>query len=149
MKKGVVIWFLILTWACFIPVSAQEFEGSTTEGLAFAALAVRDAEHEHRLVFEKSVDEADYWNDQRIFEQQMLERNPAHYRSYLNGKKKSYLKHREICGSKCGHGDYYYRQASFYMQYDSGEKGSFLTLIQSENADGWEVSYALGKQHLR
>lgn len=142
MKKGVVIWFLILTGACLIPISAQEIEVSATEVLAHAALAVRDAEYEHSLVFAKSLDETDYWNDQRIFEQQMLERNPALYRSYLQGKKKSYLKHREACGAQCGHGDYYYRQASFYLQYDSGDQGSFLTLKQSENAAGWEVSYA-------
>jgi hypothetical protein len=147
LKTGAVIWFLILSGACFIPVSAQEPGGGGVEVMACVNLAIRDAEHEHKLVFAKSVDEADYWNDQRAFEQQMLERNPAHYRSYLQGKKKSYLKHKDTCGSGCSHGDYYHRQASFYLQYDSGEKGPFLTLIQSENTKGWEVSYAIGKQH--
>jgi len=114
---------------------------------AYAALAARDAEYEHELVFLNSVDEADYWNDQRVFEQKLLERNPAFYRRYLQGKKKSYSKHRESCDSQCAHGDYYFRQASFYLQYNSGEDGVFLTLIQSGNAGGWKVSFADSKNH--
>ena len=137
----------MLAGACLFPVSAQELAGSTTQDSAYEDLALRDAEHEHALVFSKTGDEADYWNDQRIFEQQILKRNPAHYRSYLQGKRKSYLKHGETCSSGCKHGDYYYRQASFYLQYDSGDQSSFLTLVQSEKAGVGEVSFAVGKQH--
>ena len=142
LKKGASIWFLILAGVSLAPIWAQGPSGNSTHKEPYAALASRDAEYEHRLVFSTSVDEADYWNDQRVFEQQLLERSPGNYRSYLQGKKNSYLKHRETCGVQCGHGDYYHRQASFYMQYDSGDNGVILTLIQSRNAGGWEVSYA-------
>ena len=117
------------------------------ENKTYEVLASRDAEYEHSLVFTTSVDEADYWNDQRAFEQKLLERNPANYRSYLQGKKKSYLRHGETCSSQCGHGDYYYRQASFYMQHNSGGEGMLLTLIKSESTGVWKLSYADRKHH--
>lgn len=149
MKKGAIIGFLILAGACLIQVSAQELPRSTAEVSAYVSLAMRDAEHEHELMFTSTGDEADYWNDQRSFEQKLLEHNPALYRGYLQGKKISYLDHGKTCGSACGHGDFYYRQASLYLQYDSGDKGSILTLIQSHRAGVWEVSYASGKHHQR
>lgn len=114
---------------------------------AYTALAGRDAAYEHSLVFTKPVDEADFWNDQRDFEQGLLEHNPEFYRNYLQGKKDSYLRHREICDLHCSHGDYYYRQASFYLQHDSGNDGALLTLIRSKQTGVWEVSYADGNHH--
>ncbi|MEJ2584537.1 MAG: hypothetical protein P8Z38_05665 [Robiginitalea sp.] len=146
MKNVAFIWFLFLSGVSHAPLFAQAPSGSTASIEAYAALASRDAEYEHGIVFSKSGDEADYWNDQRVFEQKLLERNPLSYRSYLQGKKMAYLKHGEICDTRCGHGDYYYRQASFYLQYNTGDDGVFLTLIQSENAGGWEVTYA-GVKH--
>ena len=142
LKKGASIWFLILAGVSLTPLCAQEPSGNRLHKEPFEALASRDAEYEHRLEFTNSVDEADYWNDQRVFEQKLLDRSPGNYMSYLQGKKNSYLQHREACGSQCGHGDYYHRQASFYLQYDSGDNGVLLTLIQSGNAGGWKVSYA-------
>jgi hypothetical protein len=129
------------------PLWAQEPGAGTAHKEAFTTLAIRDADYEHNLVFTNSVDEADYWNDQRVFEQKLLERNPSFYMRYLQGKKNSYSKHRESCDSRCAHGDYYYRQASFYLQYNSGDDGVFLTLTQSKNAEGWKVSYADMKHH--
>jgi hypothetical protein len=149
LKKGVSIWLLFLAGVSLAPLWAQEPSGSKTyiNAEAYQALAMRDAEYEHRLVFTSSVDEADFWDDQRVFEQKLLERKPANYMSYLQAKKESYLKHGETCNSVCGHGDYYYRQASFYMQYDSGSKGVLLTLIKSESTGVWELSYADGNHH--
>jgi hypothetical protein len=142
LKKGAFIWSLLLAGIFQAPLWAQETPGDTPHTNAYAALAIRDAEYEHNLVFSNSVDEVDYWNDQRVFEQKLLERNPSFYMRYLQGKKNSYSKHRESCDSGCAHGDYYYRQASFYLQYDSGDDSGFLTLIQSESAGGWKVSFA-------
>ena len=145
MKKGAFIWSLFLAGISLAPLWAQEPSGGAKHVEAYAALASRDAEYEHSLVFSTLVDEADYWNDQRVFEQKLLEHGPATYMTYLRGKKKSYLKHGQTCDSQCGHGDYYYRQASFYMQYDSGDDGVFLILVQSEKAGEWQLSYAGGK----
>lgn len=146
MKKGALIGSLVLAGVFLAPLWAQVPSSAAAQTGAYAALATRDAEYEHQLVFSNSVDEADYWNDQRVFEQKLLEQNPAFYRRYLQSKKKSYSKHRENCGSQCIHGDYYYRQASFYLQYDSGNGEVLLTLIQSENAEGWKVSLADSRQ---
>jgi len=147
LKKGASIGLLLLAGVSLAPLWAQELSGTKTQIEAYVALAIRDADYEHGLVFSKPVDETDFWNDQRVFEQKLLERNPAYYMSYLQGKKKSYSKHRETCDPKCGHGDYYDRQASFYLQYDTSDDGVFLTLIKSENEGGWEVSFADGKHH--
>lgn len=113
---------------------------------AYTALAGRDAAYEHRLAFAKPVDEADFWNDQRVFEQGLLEYNPEYYRRYLQGKRAAYLSHRETCDSRCSHGDYYYRQASFYLQHDSGDTGALLTLIRSKQTGVWEVTFADGNR---
>ena len=144
MKKVAFIWTLFLAGVFLAPLWAQKPSEGATHFEAYATLASRDAEYEHGLVFLTSADEVDYWNDQRVFEQKLLERSPAFYMNYLQGKKQAYLKHRETCDTKCSHGDYYYRQASFYMQYDSGDDGVFLTLIQSGKAGEWQLSYAGG-----
>jgi hypothetical protein len=140
LKKGAFIWSLVLAGIFQAPLWAQEPQVVPSQANTYAALAIRDAEYEHNLVFSNSVDEADYWHDQRVFEQKLLKRSPSFYMRYLQGKKNSYSEHRESCDSHCAHGDYYYRQASFYLQYDSGDEGGFLTLIQSENAGEWKVS---------
>jgi hypothetical protein len=102
---------------------------------------MRDAAIEHRLRFAQPADEVDYWNDQRAFEQRLYEQYPDHYRLYLAGKKLAYQRHQQACNTSCSHGDYYYRQASFYMQYDPGDQEAILTFYKAAATDGWEVSY--------
>ena len=100
-----------------------------------------DADIEHRLSFSQPADEVDYWNDQRAFEQQLFEQYPDHYRTYLAGKKLAYQRHQKSCNTSCSHGDYYYRQASFYLQYEHGDQQAILTFYKAEATEGWEVSY--------
>ncbi len=147
MKKGTFIWTLLLAGVSLVPLFSQEAAADTARMEAYTAMAGRDAAHEHSLVFTKAADEADFWNDQRVFEQGLLEHNPEFYRTYLQGKKVAYLSHRESCDSRCNHGDYYFRQASFYLQHDSGKNGALLTLIKSNQTGVWEVSYTAGNRH--
>ena len=146
MKRGTYIWILLLLAAASAaPLGAQEAAVPASGEQFFLDRAFRDAAYEHKLRFSRTADEIDFWNDQRTFEQRLYQSNPALYRAYLKGKRISYRKHQESCRGTCGHGDYYLRQASFYLQYDSGDAGDFLTLTQLEGDRGWEVSYAPAK----
>lgn len=103
--------------------------------------ATRDAEYEHQLHFKNQSDEIDFWTDQRRFEQALSQKDMGNYKAYRKGKKLAYLKHTVVCKTTCGHGDYYLRQASLYLQYDSGDVHSYLTFSELERGRGWEVSY--------
>lgn len=140
VRKTAIIWFLCLASAPLSGVAGQDFHADAREVGAFTDRAMRDAAYEHGLRFSNAVDEADYWNDQRDFEQQLFEQYPTQYLGYLLGKKRAYQKHRETCDSGCGHGDFYYRQASFYLQYDPKDEGAFLTLTRGEDTTGWQVA---------
>jgi hypothetical protein len=143
LKRGTYIWItLLLAAAAVAPLSAQEVAGPPSGEQFFVDRAFRDATYEHELRFSRTADEIDFWNDQRAFEQRLFQANPLQYRAYLQGKRLSYREHQDSCKGTCGHGDYYLRQASFYLQYDSGDEGDFLTLTQLEGDRGWEVSYA-------
>jgi hypothetical protein len=103
--------------------------------------AARDAEYEHQVQFKNQSDEIDFWTDQRRFEQALSQKDIRSFKAYRKGKKLAYQKHTEGCNAACGHGDYYARQASMYLQYDSGDAHSYLTFSELERGRGWEVSY--------
>lgn len=135
-----------------MPVLAQENNGlSDLEFLSksewfYMEQAAKDAEYEHGLQFKTQSDEIDFWTDQRRFEHALSKKNLQSYKAYRQGKKLAYLKHTEVCKVTCGHGDFYLRQASLYLQFDAGTSHSYVTFSELERGRGWEVSYVLEDQ---
>jgi hypothetical protein len=131
----------------FFPAFAQEngmasdLSGFTEMELFYIAQAGRDASYEHQLHFAHQSDEIDFWNDQRRFEQELSQSDLQHYLAYRSGKKMAYLKHTEVCQTECGHGDYYLRQASLYLQFDAGDQRPYMTFSEVKRGRGWEISY--------
>ena len=124
-----------------------ELSGLTEGEWFYFERAGEDAAYEHQLHFVNPSDEADFWNDQRRFEQDLSRKNLGHYQAYRKGKKMAYLEHTEVCRSADGHGDYYLRQASMYMQYDAGDQHPYMTFSELKRGRGWEVSYLPGKNN--
>ena len=143
---------ILLLNATLMPVIAQENSGVTgLERLSksewfYMEQAAKDAEYEHGLQFKNQSDEIDFWTDQRRFEQALSRQNLENYRAYRQGKKLAYLKHTEVCKATDGHGDFYLRQASLYLQFDAGTAHSYVTFSELERGRGWEVSYVLEDQ---
>lgn len=81
----------------------------------YAELAHADAMYEHTLPKMAIEDEIDFWTDQKTFERHLAENDPQAYQIYLNSKGSAYRAHQKICGTHCGHGEQYFRTASFYM----------------------------------
>jgi hypothetical protein len=141
LKRKNCIWFFPLLLLSAAPLAGQQYAAGPKVGTSFSDRALRDADIEHRLHFSQPADEVDYWNDQRAFEQRLYEKQPDSYRMYLAGKKLAYQRHQQACSPSCKHGDYYLRQASFYLQYDAGDQEAILPFYKAEAANGWEVSY--------
>lgn len=140
MQKCKFIWILCLASLVAYQSAGQDITGLASEEQRYLDQAFRDAEYEQELVFSSQTDEQDFWNDQRAFEQALFHKHPDSYRVYLYGKHVAYLNHGESCSEACGHGDYYFRQASFYSQFNHRDKEVLLTLIQLKGDRGWEVS---------
>ncbi len=140
MRTWKFIWIFCLASVVTYQSAGQEFTRLASEEQRYLDRALRDAEHEQGLVFSSQSDEHDFWNDQRAFEQALFYKHPDYYRIYLYGKHVAYLNHLETCTQECGHGDYFFRQASFYSQFNYRDKEVLLTLIQLKGDRGWEVS---------
>lgn len=99
----------------------------TTPGLPNPAFFVRqaqtDAAYEQQLQLEGGKEEMDFWTDQRAFERELYRQNLAAYKVYIQAKRDVYSSHQQSCGPSCLHGDYYYLQASFYLQMGSDSNG--------------------------
>lgn len=144
-----LILLMLLLHVALIPVVAQENSGvSDVKHFSQIALfymdqAERDALYEHGVQFKNQSDEIDFWTDQRRFEQALAQKDIRDYKAYRHGKKLAYLKHTEVCKATCGHGDFYLRQASLYLQYDETMGHSYITFSELERGRGWEVSYVM------
>lgn len=112
MKRTAVhIVFLIC-----LPVGLWSQVNAPEKGYGFyAELARNDAQYEHTLTKMLTEDEIDFWADQKTFERHLAENDPQAYQIYLNSKGSAYRAHQKICGQHCGHGEQYFRNASFYM----------------------------------
>ncbi|MDM9630180.1 hypothetical protein [Robiginitalea aurantiaca] len=144
--KLIILPFLVLSTA-FFPAWAQE-RSPVTNWAEYTEMewfymeqASRDAEYEHQLRFSHQTDEIDFWNDQRRFEQELSQTNLRQYQAYRKAKKIAYLKHTEVCKGACGHGDYYLRQASLYLQFDADDSHPYMTFSEVKRGRGWQVSY--------
>lgn len=149
--KTFILPILLLSTAIF-PVLAQEsglardLAGNSEMEWFYMEQAGRDATYEHQLRFVSQADEIDFWDDQRRFEQELSQANLNHYQAYRKGKKMAYLDHTQVCKVSCGHGDYYLRQASLYLQYEDGDPHPYMTFKAVERGRGWEVSYLPSKK---
>ena len=94
-------------------VSAQGVENYDNLGF-YTTLAFKDARYEQSLQQFAAEDEADFWKDQRSFENILLFSNPMAHQTYLNGKHIAYGRHQQQCDDSCKHSDLYFRQASYY-----------------------------------
>lgn len=99
----------------------------TTPALSNTAFFVRqaqtDAAYEQQLQLVGSKEETDFWMDQRAFERELYRQNLAAYKVYIQAKRDEYSSHQQSCSTACMHGDYYYLQASFYLQMGSDSNG--------------------------
>lgn len=89
----------------------------------FVRQAHTDAVYEQQLQLEGGKEEMDFWTDQRAFERELYRQNLAAYKVYIKAKRDVYSTHQQSCGPACMHGDYYYLQASFYLQMGSDSNG--------------------------
>lgn len=93
----------------------------------FTKMGNSDGLYEQGVRFSAEQDELDYWNDQRAFEKALLRQKPEAYRDYLLAKQAVYAAHRTLCDLTCKHGDYYWLQAAFYIQFGPENQGEFTS----------------------
>lgn len=99
----------------------------------YTAMAQKDALFEQSIRLDSQEDEADFWNDQKNFEQSLKQHNYTAYKAYLQSKKEAYSHHEQHCEAISNHGEYYYLQASFYYVYGTLEYTSTLAKTQRRN----------------
>ncbi|MBO0323789.1 hypothetical protein J0X14_15875 [Muricauda sp. CAU 1633] len=96
-------------------VSLAQGNAVINDLLFYERLAERDAAYEQSVQFSNEQDERDYWNDQKNFENLLQQKNPKAYQVYISNKAPSYIDHIEQCQSECVHGDFYKREAAFFL----------------------------------
>ena len=147
MKQKFFILILLALSTALLPVRAQDSDmlrdtASDLERARFYARQAKlDASYEHQLQFTHPQDEIDFWNDQRRFEQELSKSNLIQYHVYRAAKKQAYLEHTQVCRVSCGHGDYYVRQASLYLQFDAEDTHPYMTFSEVKRGRGWQISY--------
>ncbi len=105
-------------------VWAQQGSPDPQGMLFFAEQARSDAQYEQKLNLQGPNEELDFWTDQRDFERLLYIENLPAYKTYIRAKRDEYSSHQSRCSMDCGHGDYYYLQASFYLQLGSDSDGN-------------------------
>ncbi len=120
----------LFLWCLPTALMGQSMEKVIDEGF-YITLAFNDAHYEQQLQKFGAEDEADFWKDQRQFENKLLEKDPSFYQAYLNGKHIAYGRHQQQCNKDCHHSDLYLRQASYYAVKGTFEIPSEL-LLSSE-----------------
>ncbi|MBC2838503.1 hypothetical protein [Robiginitalea sp. SC105] len=90
----------------------------------FVRQAKTDALYEQRMHVQGTAEELDFWKDQRAFERQLYAQNLPAYKTYIQAKRDYYASHQMLCSAECGHGDYYFLQASYYVQMGSDSEGN-------------------------
>lgn len=127
--------------------TGQEIYSPNTTDQFFYEKAGKDARIEHNQRFVSLADETDFWDDQRAYEQDLFTANLQAYQIYLRGKRAAYLRHQADCSQECVHGDYYNRQAAFYLQFNPKSENGFMTLTQLQGHRGWELTYRTSEKH--
>lgn len=102
----------------------------------FVSQAQSDGVFEIGLEFSSEKDEWDYWKDQRKYERELYRKSPGYYAAYILAKREVYAAHRHLCGDECQHGDYFYIQSAFYLQF--GEEDAALLTVMEKNQNAGE-----------
>lgn len=92
-------------------------QGQEDKTAFYARMGHADGLYEQEVRFATDKDEVDYWKDQRAYEYALLQGEPEGYLSYLKAKHEVYAAHHALCSPACRHGDYYWLQASYYIQF--------------------------------
>ncbi len=131
-----LIWQAVVLIMILLPLNINsQLVDTKKEVIAFyTAMAEKDALFEQSIRLDSAEDEADFWKDQKEFEQDLKQHNYTAYKSYLKGKKEAYHFHEQHCKTKENHGEYYYLQASFYYIHGSLEYTSTLANAPRRNA---------------
>ena len=89
----------------------------------YSVQAKSDGIYEQKLVFQSESDEWDYWKDQRNYERQLYLKNKISHAAYIRAKREVYATHKALCREQCEHGNYYFIQEAYYLQYSGGDPG--------------------------
>lgn len=108
-------------------------------GSFFSNMGHSDGVSEQLVHFSAEQDELDYWNDQRAFEQALLRQKPDAFGLYMEAKHNVYAAHQPLCDAQCDHGDYYWLQASYYIQFGPDKLDAYTSA-------GKEGSLPVGKR---
>lgn len=111
-----VFWLLFFSLG-YSHAYGQDLVPQRDDFFFFDSQGTNDARYEQELRFSGETEELDFWRDQRSYEGELYAKRPGAYKVYLAAKGKAYSAHQPICNTNCNHGDYYYLQASFYLQF--------------------------------
>lgn len=108
---------ILLLFGCSNFVLAQDHDvNSNLEKTSFfEQLAFKDADYEQSLVLNNEKDELDFWEDQKRYEQDLMNSDKAAYRSYMKAKKDAYHEHFQKCSSNCNHTKQNLKRAEEYL----------------------------------
>lgn len=102
----------------------------------FIRQAQLDARYEQEVRLNGEQEELDFWLDQRAFERLLYRENTEAYKVYIRAKRDAYAGHQAHCNDTCGHGDYYFRHASYYLQLGSDSEGKSWVFGSEETGVG-------------
>ncbi len=102
----------------------------------FASQAQSDGLFEQQVTFTSEKDEWDFWKDQRAYERQLYKKDVSFYVAYILSKRNVYAAHQPICGDRCQHGDYFYIQSAFYLQFAEEDAALLSAISQNKTARG-------------
>ena len=135
MKRTTCILFFALILG--IPVTRAQASVSGVKTVDFFIIqAWTDARYEQTVRLGSEREEIDFWTDQRAFERELYRREPGAYSAYVRAKGQAYARHQANCGTACGHGDFYFRQASFYAQSATDSEGNLWIFSTPESGGG-------------
>jgi hypothetical protein len=97
-------------------IYSQEKELMSKDMSLYVHMARHDAQLEQDLQFISEDDEADFWQDQKNFENALKQRDYSAYKVYLMTKQEAYAEHELLCKVNCKHGIYFHAQASSYKR---------------------------------
>lgn len=118
-------------------IYAQEKGPMGTDMSLYEHMARYDAKLEQDIQFSSEEDEADFWQDQKSFENALKYRDYSAYKVYLKTKQEEYAEHETLCKAKGKHGIYFQAQASYYKTnavfgYVQNTKGTTIPKIISQ-----------------
>ena len=102
----------------------------------FISQAWSDARYEQSVRLGSEREEIDFWTDQRAFERALYRSDPGAYKTYVRAKGQAYAMHQGTCTAACRHGDFYFRQASYYSQMATDSEGNLWIFSAPETGGG-------------